>query len=105
MSQAKQPVSTLQHVERIRERIMRGQMRELGALRSFISMTDGNAEAVERLRGPAGDLVLGKVSAFILKELGHETVTPVEAKASHVRREVTRFRGKANKLRDEPAIE
>jgi hypothetical protein len=51
-----------------------------------VSCLDGNVEVVDRLKGEEGEKRLARIIAFILKELGHETDTPVENAASHVRR-------------------
>jgi len=88
-------MSKLKHVERIRARIVQGQVGELTRLRNYISLTDGNQEAVDLLRGDPGAMILAKVTDLLLKELGHETDTPVESAASKVRRDVSRLRGKA----------
>jgi hypothetical protein len=84
----------MKHIEQIRPAIRRVLVKALGNIRGYISLTDGNLEAVDRLRGPGGDLILAKCTDFILRELGHETNTPVEAPSSHVRREISRLRGK-----------
>lgn len=95
-------MSKLKHVEMIRQRILKGQVRELTLLRGYISLTDGNQSAVDRLHGETGNLILAKITDLVLKELGHETITPVEEKASHIRREISRVRGK---VRDEATSE
>lgn len=62
-------------------------------LRSYVSMTEGNSEVVERLRGEEGEKRIARIVGFVLKELGHEANTPVEAPASHIRRAISRVRG------------
>lgn len=84
----------MKHVERIRAAVIGHQTRALALIRGYISLTDGNIEAIDRLRGPEGALILAKCVDLILRELGHETNTPVEASTSHVRRSVARVRGK-----------
>lgn len=93
----------LKQVELIRSRIVRGFMGELARIRQFISGTD-NQVAVDKLRGEAGDLVLARMTEKLLSELGHETTTSVEAKASHVRRPISRVRGKSRGARAAAAI-
>lgn len=84
----------LKHVEKIRTAIVHQQVTALSRLRNYVSMVDGNPEAVDLLRGEPGNLILAKVTDLILRELGHETSTPVEEKASPIRREITRVQGK-----------
>jgi hypothetical protein len=93
----------MKHVERIRAAVIGHQRRALALIRGYISLTDGNLEAIDRLRGPVGDMILAKCTDLILRELGHETNTPVEAPTSHVRRSIARVRGK--KRGDGPPIE
>lgn len=84
----------MKNVERIRERILRGQMGELMRLRVFISMLGENQEAVDRLLGPSGDVILAKVADLILVELGAEVATQVDDRFSKTRRAAAkRLRG------------
>jgi len=85
----------VKNVELIRSRITRGMAGELTRLRIFLSSTDGNQEAVDRLQGDGGNLLLARITDIILRELGHETNTPVEDAQSHVRRAVNRVRAKS----------
>jgi hypothetical protein len=72
----------MKQVELVRKHITMSMLR----LRSYVSCIDGNVEVVDRLKGEEGEKRLARIIAFILSELGHETDTPVEAAASHVRR-------------------
>ena len=93
----------MKHVELIRGRILRGFAGELARLRIFISATEGNQEAVDKLRGEPGDTLLAKVTDIILQELGHtperyrvgpgaSQAVPVESADSHIRRAVAKLR-------------
>jgi hypothetical protein len=62
-------------------------------LRTYVSMLPDNLDATDRLRGPSGEERCARIVGFILKELGHESESPVEAPASQVRRAVNRVRG------------
>jgi hypothetical protein len=76
----------VKQVEIIRQRILRGQAGELARLRIYISQTEGNQEAVDRLRDAAGDEVLAKVTDLILRELGHEVDVSAERAGSRIKR-------------------
>lgn len=70
-------------------------------LRSFVSMTEGNVEVVDRLRGKEGDERLARIVAFILGELGHDGAefnhrgeeVPPGSTSSNSRRAIARVRG------------
>jgi hypothetical protein len=64
---------TLKNIDIIRKRVVAGQVRELTSLRGFISSVDGNQEAVERLRGESGQLMLAVVTDCIMSQLGAPT--------------------------------
>lgn len=72
------PMHTLNQVELIRMRILRGQMGELVRLRSYISILGGNPDAVDRLHGKQGDLLLARVTDMILRELGHAEAISID---------------------------
>lgn len=84
---------TLQHVETIRTRILRGQQGELVRLRSYVSILGGNQDAVDRLKGREGDLLLARVVDMILRELGHCEALPVEHDGNKTRRAATQSAG------------
>jgi hypothetical protein len=84
----------MKNVKNIRQRLTI----DLVRLRSYISMTEGNVEVVDRLRGEEGEKRMARIITFILSELGHESDTPVETKSSQLRRTISRVRGA-----DEPA--
>lgn len=64
---------TLKQIDIVRKRVAQGVVRELVSLRAFISATDGNQEAVERLRGDSGAKVLAIVTDCIMSQLGAPT--------------------------------
>lgn len=76
----------MNQIELIRDRIARGQQRELVALRQFISMTPGNNDVVDRLRDKGVGVLLAKVVDLIMAELGHATKTPPSDSNSVARR-------------------
>jgi hypothetical protein len=59
-----------------------------GSMRGYISMLPDSAETADKFRGKEGEIMVARMASHILAELGHETDTPVEAAASHVRRSV-----------------
>lgn len=63
-------VQQLVRVEVIRGRVVRLMISALGNLRMLLSTIPGNEEAVERLRGESGDLILGRVCDFVMMEIG-----------------------------------
>lgn len=63
----------LRGVELVRQRIVRGQLSEIVKLRTYVSSIDGNAYAVERLRGNDGDALLADITELIMAHLGHST--------------------------------
>lgn len=58
------------------------------AMRSYVSMLPNSSDAVERLRGEAGEKRAARIITFVLKELGYEIVTPLEDSNNSVRRTV-----------------
>lgn len=101
----------MKNVQLIRQHVAGYMMR----LRSFVSMTDGNVEVVDRLRGKEGDERLARIVAFILGELGHdegefnhrgEAASP-DAPASNSRRAIAKVRGAKGERRKvkDPATE
>lgn len=64
---------TLKQIDIVRKRVAQGLVRELTSLRAFISGTDGNQEAVERLRGDRGERFLAVVTDCIMSQLGAPT--------------------------------
>jgi len=84
----------MQQVDLIRQRVTRGMYSELTRLRQYISMTDGNQEAVDRLIGESGNAIHAEVVALIMARLGNEVETPVADSNSSVRRAISRVRGK-----------
>lgn len=53
-------------------------------IRQKLSMTDGNGEFVERLRGKSGDDILARVAQFIMLEIG-DSATSLEPERGVVR--------------------
>lgn len=86
----------MKHVEIIRNRIVRGQMGELARLRTYISGTEGNQVAVDKLLGQHGDSILAEVTDLIMRRLGHEIETPLADARSRVRQAVSRVRREAD---------
>lgn len=76
----------MKNVELIRRRIVRGQELELRRLRAFISSTEGNAEALAKMEGQAGQELLADVAQLIMTRLGHVTVVPAAEKGSRAQR-------------------
>ena len=67
------PAPKLRQVELVRKRIVGGQSSEIVRFRSWLSSIDGNAHAVEQLRGEAGELLIADITELILTHLGHVT--------------------------------
>jgi hypothetical protein len=63
----------LQQVELTRKRVVSGISSEIVRLRSWISCLDGNAAAVEQLRGDPGEQLAADVTELIMTHLGHVT--------------------------------
>lgn len=63
----------MKHVQNMRDRILKVQQDALIRIRSYASMTDGNQDVVELLRGDDGLQVLADVTDFLLERLGHKT--------------------------------
>ena len=63
----------LRQVEQVRARIATGFANELVRIRGFLSLTEGNAEAIEKLRGKEGNTLLATMTDVALKHLGHVT--------------------------------
>jgi len=86
----------MKHVELVRNRVVRGQLGELGRLRVFLSSTDGNQEAVDALHGDSGDQLLAEVTDLIMRRIGNEIETPLADARSRVRQAVAKVRGKVD---------
>lgn len=80
----------MKNVEQIRQRIVRGQAMELQRLKIFVSMIDGNNDALAQFEGRAGEQLLAGVTDFILAHLGHVTVVPPDEAQSRSRRVVAK---------------
>lgn len=61
----------LKQVELVRRRVASGVGNEIVRLRSWISSIDGNADAVETLRGDNAEQLLGTLIETIMVHLGH----------------------------------
>lgn len=70
----------MKQVELIRQRIIRGQLREIVTLRQFISMTGDNNDVLERMEGKNADKLLADVTDFILGKLGHIVTPPKDGR-------------------------
>lgn len=83
---------SLKQVELVRERVTRGVSQELTRVRVWLSMTDGNAEPVEQLRGEPGVEIVAVLTDTIMRHLGHvdSEIDPREAR-SHARRVAKKF--------------
>lgn len=76
----------MKRIEDVRKRILRGQQGELWRLRVWLSQVGDNQEAVDKLCGESGDLILARVADFVMTELGHSSGEPVESRQSLTRR-------------------
>lgn len=84
----------LKQVEKVRQRIAHGLNREIVGIRSFLSLTEGNQEAIERLRGEQHELVLASLTEAVLMHLGNPpTVEPPTSPNSAARRTVRKLVG------------
>lgn len=78
----------MKQIDLVRRHIARSML----GLRTYISCIPGNEEAVERLRGKAGEERIARIVGMVTQELGYEapTDTPVESAASTVMRRTVR---------------
>lgn len=79
---------SLKSADLIRQRVIRGFRDELVRIRMFISGTEGNEVAVEKLRDQSGEDILANVADTFLRSIGQETKTPASNKGSKVRRQM-----------------
>lgn len=77
---------SLKQVEQIRGRILRTQQQALMGVRAFISMTDGNQDAMDELTGEKGTQLLADVTDMILDRLGHKVKVKSNSPYSKTRR-------------------
>lgn len=84
----------MNQVELIRARAVRGFEAELLRFKSFVSMTEGNAPAVDALKGEEGRPVNEKLTAklvdVVLAHIGHTAKRGADDPESQTRRVVKR---------------
>lgn len=66
----------MKQVELVRQRLVTGFGSELRKVRVWLSMVEGNADAVDRLRDSEGDELLAGLVERTMVHLGHETEGP-----------------------------
>lgn len=76
----------MKHVELVRQRITSGLHGELTRLRIWVSATDGNEAAVERLREQALSLILAQLTETLMEHMGHATAVNADRTESKARR-------------------
>lgn len=78
---------SLRHVEKTRQYVVRKMTNQVIGLRTWLSMLDGTAPVLERLRGEPGEELVAVLTDALLRHLGHSAgQADPKAAASYARR-------------------
>lgn len=84
-------MNDLKHVELIRARVARGLEMSLISIKGFVSTTDGNNKALERLSGETSQInekLLAMMIDMVMEQMGHKTAQAADKAGSRSRRVV-----------------